>query len=169
MRRLLLLPLVAVVLVACGSHKAAPPATTTVAQPAIDPAAILGAGAKTLYQGTGWGVVVLGHTAVAVHLVGARWQPDRTNRVKVTILGPHGTTGQVTQVAAGLKAKTDLVESGLWVDGKELLEKGGGTTPTSGTIYGANEGKLKPGLHVAVAYGRTATSGTAVAWTFTAR
>jgi hypothetical protein len=168
-RRLVLLPLVVVCLTACGSSdNAAPPATTTT-QPKIEPVAVLGAGAKTIYEGTGWGVVVAGHKAVAVHLVRGRWQPDRTGRVKVTILGPHGTTGQVTQVAAGLKAKTDLVESGLWVDGTELLEKGGGTTPTSGTIYGANDGKLKPGVHVAVAYGRTATSGTAVAWTFTVR
>ena len=36
-----------------------------------------------------------------------------------------------------LSAGSPLVESGLWVDGVELLEKGGGLTATKGTIYGA--------------------------------
>ena len=43
--------------------------------------------------------------------------------------------------------------------------KGGGS-PRTGTIYGAPAAPLAPGPHVAVAYGRTATAATAVAWTF---
>ena len=72
----------------------------------------------------------------------------------------------IPQVAAALSAGGDLVESALWVDGVELLEKGGGLTPTSGTIYGAPATALTRGRHTAIAYARTATHALAVAWTF---
>ena len=65
-----------------------------------------------------------------------------------------------------MAAPSQLAESGLWVDGKELLVKGGGS-PTRGTIYGAPEKPLAHGRHVAVGFARTASTGTAVAWTFT--
>ena len=54
----------------------------------------------------------------------------------------------------------------MWVDGKELVVKGGGLTATKGTIYGAPDAPLTKGTHVAVAYGRTAVHATAVAWSF---
>ena len=73
------------------------------------------------------------------------------------------------QVAAELRAPTKLAESALWVDGVELLEKGGGLQPTHGTIYGAPNAELAPGEHVAVAYARTATAGTAVTRVFVVR
>ena len=66
-------------------------------------------------------------------------------------------------------ASTPLVESGLWVDGAELLEKGGGLTATRGTIYGAPSSALAHGKHLAVAYARTATAATAVARVFHVR
>jgi hypothetical protein len=72
----------------------------------------------------------------------------------------------VPQVAAELTADRALVESQLWVDGIALLVKGGGLQPTRGTIYGAPASSLRRGKHTAVAYGRTATHATAVAWTF---
>ena len=111
-----------------------------------------------------------GTHAVAAHLVGGRWRADVSGRVKISILGPRPgrTVASLPQVAAELSSKTPLVESGLWVDGKELAVKGGGT-PTSGTIYGAPAGDLAPGRHVAVAYGRTDTTGTARAWAFRTR
>jgi hypothetical protein len=87
--------------------------------------------------------------------------------VKIDILGPDGTAARTPQVAAQMTGKTRLVEEGLWVDGVELLEKGGGLKPTQVTAYGAPERPLKPGKHVAVAYARTATAATAVAWAFT--
>jgi hypothetical protein len=83
----------------------------------------------------------------------------------VRILGPEHTATRQPQVAAEISARDDLAETALWVDGKELLVKGGGT-PRKGTIYGTTSAPLAPGSHVAVAYGRTATTGTAVAWTF---
>jgi hypothetical protein len=89
--------------------------------------------------------------------------------VKVSVLGPKpGSSGNpsVPQVAAELTARKALAESALWVDGVELLEKGGGLTPTRGTIYGAPAAPLATGKHTAVAYGRTATHATAVAWNF---
>ena len=73
------------------------------------------------------------------------------------------------QVAAELRAPTKLAESALWVDGVELLEKGGGLQPTHGTIYGAPNAELAPGEHVAVAYARTATAATAVTRVFVVR
>ncbi len=80
--------------------------------------------------------------------MGGAWQPDRSGRVKVEILGPRpGATVARPQVAAELSATTQLVESGIWVDGTELLAKGGGLTPTRGTIYGAPSAPLAPGKH----------------------
>ena len=130
------------------------------------PASVVGAGAKTLYQSSnGWAVVQRGGTAVALHLVGGAWRPDRTGAVRVQILGPQHSAASQPQVAAEISAKNDLAETALWVDGEELLVKGGGS-PRRGTIYGTTAAPLAPGPHVAVAYGRTATAATAVAWTF---
>lgn len=163
MRRLALIVL-ALPLAACGSHHAAAPPPPK-APPS--PAHLLGAGAKVLYGGGDWAVVTKGTAAVAAHLVNGQWHADRSGAVKLTILAPHGKSARTPQVAVELKAKSHLIEEGLWIDGKELLEKGGGLSPENLTVYGAPDGKLKPGKHVAVAYGRTDTHGTAVAWTFT--
>ena len=57
--------------------------------------------------------------------------------MKVSVLGPDGTSPTMPQLAAELSAAKPLIESGMWVDGKELAVKGGGITPTKGTIYGA--------------------------------
>ncbi len=156
-----LAPLLALALIAtaCGSHKAAAPP----APPTPGPG-------EVVYQGTAWAVTLDHGKAIALHLVGNRWKPDTTGRVKVSVLGPkpgsHGNPA-TPQVAAELSAGSDLAESALWVDGTELLEKGGGLQPTRGTIYGAPAAPLKPGKHTAIAYARTATHATAVAWTFT--
>lgn len=88
--------------------------------------------------------------------------------MKIEILGPHpgGTAPKLPQVAAQLTAPAPgLVESGLWVDGKPLQVKGGGS-PTRATIYGAPAKPLTAGTHAAIAYGRTAVTGTARAWSF---
>ncbi len=121
-----------------------------------------------LYAAESWGVVLKGTDATTVHLVRGHWRPDRSDRVKIEILGPKpgGRAPRLPQVAAQLTAPTSLLESGLWVDGEELVVKGGGT-PTRGTIYGAPARPLAAGRHVAVAYARTATAGTARAWSFT--
>ena len=163
-RRALSLLVVVVVVAGCGSGKSA--STTTAGPP--DPAQAAGGG-HTIYQGTEWSVVVKGARATALHLVDGQWRPDRSDRVKVTFLGPKGTVAPVFQTAAELSAKEPLVESALWIDGVELLEKGGGLSATRGTIYGAPVAALRRGRHVAVAYGRTATSGTAVARVFRVR
>lgn len=129
---------------------------------------------RTLYRGGDWAVVVVsgeragggrGAYAAALHLVGGRWRADLSGRTTVRILGPGVRTAGVTQVAAALEAHAPLAESGLWIDRTELIEKGGGS-PTRGTIYGAPEHPLRPGVHVAVAYARDATHGAAVAWIF---
>lgn len=133
--------------------------------------AFRGGTVKTLYQGTSWSVVQVTKggraQAVAFELLGDRWKPDRSGNVKVKILGPqpNSTVVKLPQVAIEITAPAPFVESALWVDGTELIEKGGGS-PTSGTIYGAPAKDLAPGYHVAVGYARTATTGTAVAWIF---
>lgn len=161
MRRLALIAL-ALPLAACGSHHAAPKP-----KPPVSPAHLLGTGAHVLYSGGAWAVVTKGTTAIAAHRVGGVWKADRGGVVKLDILGPDGKASSTPQVAVEMRGPTHLVEEGLWVDGTELIEKGGGTTPERVTVYGAPEGKLKPGKHTAVAYGRTETHGSAVAWTFT--
>jgi hypothetical protein len=163
MRRVLLLLLVGLA-AGCGSTKtAAPPATTTMPSPATALP-----GATALYAGGNWAVVLEGTDAVTAHLVAGRWRLDRSGRVKIEILGPRpgSTAPKLPQVAAQLTAPTPLVESGLWVDGRELVVKGGGS-PTEGTIYGAPAKPLAAGKHIAVAYGRTDRTGTARAWSFT--
>jgi hypothetical protein len=164
-RRLLPLLLLTAAVAGCGSAKTAGPTTTA---PPPDPATAVGGG-TTIYQGGAWAVVVKGDNAVALHLGGGEWQPDRRGKVKVSFLGPHGTVAPIFQVAVELSAKTHLVESGLWVDGVELLEKGGGLTATHGTIYGAPSSALPRGRHLAVAYARTATAATAVSRVFRVR
>ena len=121
------------------------------------------------YQGTEWAVVIKGGRATAEHLVGEAWQPAERGTVKIRVLGPKpGSSGnpRTPQVAAELTAARDLAESALWIDGAELLVKGGGLTPTAGTIYGAPAAPLRKGKHTAIAYARTATNALAVAWTF---
>jgi hypothetical protein len=162
-RRLSLL-LAVLVLAACGSSKKAAPPVTTTAPP---PPSSAVPGSTGLYAGGNWGVVLVGPHAVAVHLVDGVWKTDTSGRVKITILGPQpgSLAPRRPQVAVGLKAPAPMVESGLWVDGKELVAKGGGS-PTNGTIYGAPPAQLRPGRHVAVAYARTDATGTARAWSF---
>jgi hypothetical protein len=120
----------------------------------------------TLYAGGDWAVVVNGDKATAFHKIGGTWKADRSGAVKVRILGPDGTAPAIPQVAAEISARRPLIESGMWVDGRELPVKGGGLTSTRGTIYGAPGKRLAKGTHVAVAYGRTSAHGTAVGWSF---
>jgi hypothetical protein len=138
---------------------------------ARDPA--LAGTVTTLYTSSGWSVVestARGRaSAVAFRLVGGRWRAVRTRAVSIQILGPHPGArglGPITQVAMEVRAHTPFVETGLWIDGTYIVAQGGGT-PTNGTIYGSPAHPLARGLHVAVGYARTATSGAAVAWTFT--
>jgi hypothetical protein len=125
-------------------------------------------GATTLYESGDWAVVARGPRAVAAHRVDGEWAADDGGRVKIRVLGPaaESRVARMPQVAVELTAPAALVESALWVDGTELLVKGGGS-PTRGTIYGAPARPLSRGKHVAVAYARTATDGSALAWTFT--
>jgi hypothetical protein len=124
---------------------------------------------RIVYQGSEWAVVIDGGKATAEQLVGGAWRPAQQGTVKIDVLGPKpGSTGNAAtpQVAAALSAGGELAESALWVDGVELLAKGGGLTPTKGTIYGAPAAPLAKGKHTAIAYARTATHALAVAWTF---
>jgi hypothetical protein len=180
MKRLVPLLAVAGLLAACGGGTKSQPAGSTIssgpdvraamsalikAQPA------LAGKIRTVYQGTAWSVVQTSAGskahAVAFDLVGGKWQADQTARVKIAVLGPQpgAHAAPTPQVAIEITAPAAFVESGLWVDGTELLEKGGGS-PTKGTIYGAPAKPLKAGVHVAVGYARTAKTGTAVAWVF---
>jgi hypothetical protein len=149
--------LTAFALAGCGgsSHRAT---TTNAAAPP-------GPG-TTLYAGGDWAVVVDGEYATAFHRVAGAWKADKSGAVKIRILGPEGDVAPTPQVAVELSATKPLIESGMWVDGKELVVKGGGLTSTKGTIYGAPGTPLTKGTHVAVAYGRTAEHAHAVLWMF---
>jgi hypothetical protein len=155
-----LLVLLALLAAGCGSSGGEHAATAT---PAI---ARPGPG-RILYEGGAWAVVLRGTHALALHLADGVWRPDTTGKVRIAILGPKARSAAMPQVAAEFRAPSAFVEEGLWVDGKELLEKGGGLTPRRVTVYGAPDHRLRRGRHVAVAYGRTTTHGSAVAWTFT--
>jgi hypothetical protein len=157
-RRLPLI-LVAVALVGCGSSKHAAPATTAATPPPPG---------RVIYQGSAWAVTLRGTTATAYHLAGGTWRPDRSGDPKLDILGPQpgSKAAAIPQVAFQVTGKTDLVDTALWVDGVEVLGKGGGLTPRRGTVYGAPTARLRKGTHVAVAYGRDANHASAVAWSF---
>jgi hypothetical protein len=161
-KQALVLLAVAATLAGCGGSSRQAVATSTVSTPPPP-----GPG-KVLYAGGPWAVVLRNGVATAYHLVGRAWHPDRAGAVRIDILGPQPgqTVAPIPQVAIQMTAKTPLIESGLWVDGRELEVKGGGIKPEQGTIYGAPAAKLAPGVHRAVGYGRTDTHGTAVAWTF---
>jgi ABC-type glycerol-3-phosphate transport system substrate-binding protein len=156
-RRLALL-LAALALAGCGGSSKQTMTTDAAAPP--------GPG-TTLYAGGDWAVVLDGEHATAFHRVAGAWKPDTSGAVKIKILGPDGSVAATPQVAAELSASKPLIESGMWVDGQELTAKGGGLTPTKGTIYGAPGSPLTKGKHVAVAYARTNDHATAVAWSFT--
>lgn len=162
-RKLWILPALLVV-AGCGASKGAPPPVTTA--PVSSPLSAL-PGSHVLYFAGGWAVLQKGGRAVAAHRVGGRWRADRSGDVRIQILGPKPgrTAASLPQVAAELTSQSALVESGLWLDSKELNVKGGGS-PTLATIYGAPAHDLRPGRHVAVAYGRSDRSGTARAWVF---
>jgi hypothetical protein len=156
------LVLFAVVLVLAGCGGSSHDAVTTTAPPAL-----AGVG-RVLYQGSEWAVAVEGTKATAYHLTGGRWRADRSGEPKIDILGPKpgSKVAAIPQVAFEVTGKTDIADTAMWVDGVEVPGKGGGLTPKRGTVYGAPGTRLKPGTHVAVAYGRTAVHATAVAWTF---
>ena len=160
MRRLTLVAL-ALVLAGCGGskHASAPPVATS--------PTLTGAG-HVLYQGSEWAVAVDGSKATAYHFAGGKWVADRSGGPRIDILGPKpgSKVAALPQVAFQVTGRTDLADTALWVDGVEVLGKGGGLTPKRGTVYGAPAHPLKPGTHVAVAYGRTNVHATAVAWTF---
>lgn len=162
-RRLVLLLVLVALAAGCGSTKHA--ATVPKAPPS--PAHLLGPGATVLYAGGDWAVVRRGTQAVAAHLVDGAWHADRSGVVKVDLLGPHKQSHRLPQVAAEISGPSRIVEEGLWIDGVELLAKGGGLKPSRVTVYGAPNGNLKPGPHVAIAYGRTQAHGTAIAFAFT--
>jgi hypothetical protein len=164
--RRLSLVLMLLVLAGCGSSKHG--ATTTTA-PAERPSPTSAVDGTLLYEGGDWAVVTSGNDAVALRFRNGAWHPDRTRTVKISFLGPDSPAPVQPQVAAELRAPTKLAESALWVDGVELLEKGGGLSPTNGTFYGAPNGALAAGEHVAVAYARTATAATAVTRVFVVR
>jgi hypothetical protein len=160
----------AAALAGCGGSSG--PTTTTAATTteaaAPGPQTVLGAGSRALYAGGDWAVVVRGPRVAVAHRIAGRWLLDKTNAVRIDILGPHGVVAAVSQAAVELRGTGPLVESAIWVDGKELDVKGGGLKPNRGTIYSATP-KLAPGLHRAVGYGRTDTGGGAVTWTFSVR
>jgi len=158
-RRAVLL-LAVVLLAGCGSASKQSATTTTTAAAPPGPGDVL-------YAGGDWAVVLDGGHATAFHRVGGAWHADESGAVTIAILGPKGKVAPIPQAAVELRATRPLIESGLWIDGHELVVKGGGLRPERGTIYGAPDAPLAPGKHVAVAYGRTDAHATAVAWTFT--
>jgi hypothetical protein len=175
-RRIALL-LAAAALTGCGGAKTH--TTTTVAAPApaaamhaliaTDPS--LAGTVRTLFQDSSWAVVQSTSpgkaSAVAFRLVDGRWRADRSGVVRVSILGPEpgATAPVIPQVAIAIKSKQAFVQDALWIDGKELFEKGGGS-PNDFSAYGAPTAALKEGPHVAVGFARTDAHATAIAWVF---
>jgi hypothetical protein len=163
-RKLAFLVATAAIVSGCGGKKAVEPTTTADQTPRPSPG-------RLLYDGGSWAVTIDHGRALALRLTGNRWRVDASRRLKIDVLGPrpHELVGSTPQVAVQLRAPGPLIESGLWVDGAELEVKGGGASPTVGTIYGGPLLPLKPGRHTAVAFGRTAGTATAVTWSFRVR
>jgi len=157
--RVCVLAVVAALAAGCGAGKHAGQTGAPVQKPPPG---------KVLYGGGVWAVTMRGGHAAAWHLVHGAWRAERSGPVEIDILGPHPgqKVAAIPQVAIEVKGNAPLVETGLWVDGTELYEKGGGLSSHEGTIYGAPAAALAPGTHTAVGYGRTAAHAFAVSWTF---
>lgn len=171
-------PLLAVAALAgCGGGSKHAQTTTTVPDPASAMKALVSADpslhgtVRVLYETPAWAVVETEGkqkaTAYAFHLVGGKWVADRSGQVKLEIVGPRAgaTTAARPQVEIRFSTPSASVESALWIDGSELVERGGGT-PTRGTLSGTPVHALQPGTHVAVGYARSRSHGAAVAWVF---
>jgi hypothetical protein len=160
-----LLPLLVltVALGACGGgskHAATTSTTTTTTATVPDPGTAMAALIKqhaavkgvvrTLYLTPAWAVVEsvgpARATALAFRLENGTWVADRSGKVKLQILGPQAASTTTAKPAVALKFMTTSpsIESALWIDGSELVERGGGT-PTRGTISGSPLHPLAPG------------------------
>jgi hypothetical protein len=108
--------------------------------------------------------------AVVVGYTNGRWRELPYGTVRVQPLGPDpGSVSRrpVVQLAAQFSAASQIIQAGLWVDGRPVHGKPHGTA-TRFTAYGATP-KLGRGRHYATAVAGAAGSALARIWTFRVR
>jgi len=118
-------------------------------------------------------VIAFGGTkpvAIVVEYTNGRWRELPHGSVRVQPLGPDpGSVSRrpVVQLAAQFSAASQIIQAGLWVDGRPVHGKPHGTG-TRFTAYGATP-KLRRGRHYATAFAGAAGSALARIWTFRVR
>lgn len=111
--------------------------------------------------------------AAALRLEDGAWKLELAGPVQLEALVPdpgeieNRRTGP--QLAAGIAADAAVVEGGLWLDGKSVPGKSGGTDERNVTIFSDPVGALERGPHAVVAFASTAEDASALAWMFTVR
>jgi hypothetical protein len=110
--------------------------------------------------------------ATALRLEDGAWKLELGGPVQLEALVPdpgeieRRATG--AQLAAGIVADAAIREGGLWIDGRSVPGKSGGTDERNITIF-SDPFEFERGPHAAVAFASTAFDASALAWMFTVR
>jgi hypothetical protein len=111
--------------------------------------------------------------AAALRLEDGAWRLELGGPVQVEALVPDPgeveRRGTGAQLAAGIVADSAVVEGGLWIDGKSVPGRSGGTDERNVTIFSDPVQGLARGPHAVVAFASTSFDASAFAWMFTVR
>jgi hypothetical protein len=108
-----------------------------------------------------------GAYAAALRLEGVDWRLELRGPVHITPLRPepNETVSGVSQLAAEARAREGLEQLGLWLDGRAVPGKYGGTNPNRLTLF-TQPGEIEPGRHTVVAFVSAGDAAAASAWSF---
>jgi hypothetical protein len=107
----------------------------------------------------------------ALRLDGLRWSVELAGPISIEAVRPEPgerVRGR-TQIAAEVKAGARIEDAGLWLDGRALPARGGGSPDHTALTMFADSGPLAGGRHSAVAFAATRGAARVYAWTFRAR
>jgi hypothetical protein len=111
--------------------------------------------------------------ATALRLEDGAWKLELGGPVQLQALVPDPgeieRRGTGAQLAAGIVADAAVREGGLWIDGRSVPGKSGGTDDRNVTIFSDPVERLARGPHAVVAFASTASDASALAWMFTVR
>lgn len=114
-----------------------------------------------------------GAFAAALRLEDGVWKLELGGPVRLEAIAPDPgeveRRGSGPQLAAGIAAGAAIVEGGLWLDGKSVPGRSGGTDARNITLFSEPVERLARGPHAVVAFGSTSDDATALAWMFTVR
>jgi hypothetical protein len=111
--------------------------------------------------------------AAALRLEDGAWKLELGGPVRLEALVPDPgeveRRGTGAQLAAGIVADATVLEAGLWLDGKSMPGRSGGTDDRNLTVFSNPVPGLARGPHAVVAFASTRFDASALAWMFTVR